>query len=51
MFAFDHIVHAFGAVTLLVEQQEEHPACKKTELWGAGMVICLEHGADDLHMV
>ena len=25
-------------------------ACKKTEWWGAGMVICLERGAD-LHMV
>ena len=24
-------------------------ACKKTEWWGAGMVICLERGAD-LHM-
>ena len=26
-----------------------HPACKKTEWWGAVMVICLERGAD-LHM-
>ena len=34
---------------LLVGQQEGHPACKKTERWGAGMVICLEQGAD-LHM-
>ena len=25
------------------------PACKKTEQWGAGMVICPEQGAD-LHM-
>ena len=24
-------------------------ACKKTERWGAGMVICLERGAD-LHI-
>jgi len=39
---------AFSAVTLLVGQ-EGHPACKKTEWWGAGMVICLERGAD-LHM-
>jgi len=23
-----------------------HPACKKTNWWGAGMVICLERGAD-----
>jgi len=26
------------------------PACKKTEWWGASMVVCLERGAD-LHMV
>jgi len=25
--------------------------CKKNEWWGAGMVICLERGANDLHMV
>ena len=32
---------------LLVERQEGHPAkCKKTEWWGAGMVICLKQGAD-----
>jgi len=35
---------------LLVGQQEGHRACKKLEWWGAGMVICLERGAD-LHMV
>ena len=40
---------AFSALTLLVGRQEEHPACKKTERWGAGVVICLEWGAD-LHM-
>jgi len=34
---------------MLVGQQEGHPACKKTEWWGAGMVICLQQGAD-LHM-
>jgi len=33
----------------LVGRQEGHPARKKTEQWGAGMVICLEQGAD-LHM-
>jgi len=38
--AFDH---------LLVERQEEHLACK--EVRGAGVVICLERGADDLHYV
>jgi len=36
----------FSALTLLVGQQEGHPACKKTDWWGAGMVICLERGAD-----
>jgi len=37
---------AFSALTLLVGWQEGHLACKKTEQWGAGMVICLERGAD-----
>jgi len=37
-------LYAFSALTLLVGRQEGHPACKKTEWWGAGMVICLvEH--------
>ena len=40
---------AFSALTLLVGGQEGHPACKKTERWGADVVICLERGAD-LHM-
>jgi len=39
----------FSALTLLVGRQEGHPACKKTEWWDAGVVICLERGAD-LHM-
>jgi len=34
---------------LLVGWQEGHLTCKKTECWGAGVVICLERGAD-LHM-
>jgi len=38
-------VHTFSALTLLVGRQEGHPACKK-QWWGAGMVICLELGAD-----
>ena len=42
-------VIAFSALTLLVGRQERRPACKKTEWWGAGVVICLERGAD-LHM-
>ena len=43
------VLCAFSALTLLVGWQEGHPACKKTEWWGAGVVICLERGAD-LHM-
>jgi len=42
-------ISAFSALTLLVGWQEGHPACKKTEWWDAGMVICLKRGAD-LHM-
>ena len=34
---------------LLVGRQEGHTACKKTEWWGAGVVVCLERDAD-LHM-
>jgi len=41
--------HAFSALTLLVGRQEGHSACKKTEWWGAVMIICLERGAD-LHL-
>ena len=33
---------AFSALTLLVGWQEEHLAFKKTEWWGAGVVIYLE---------
>ena len=40
---------AFSALTLLVGRQEGHLACKKTEWWGAGVVVGLEQGAD-LHM-
>jgi len=36
-------------LTLLVGRQEGHLACKKTEWWGAGVVICLQRGAD-LHV-
>jgi len=31
---------------LLVGRQEGHPACKKTEWWGAGVFVSLEQGAD-----
>jgi len=36
-------------LTLLVGWQEGHPACKKIEWLGTGVVICLEQDAD-LHM-
>jgi len=42
-------VRAFSALPLLVGRQEGHPACKKLKWCGAGVVICLERGAD-LHM-
>jgi len=41
--------YAVSALMLLVGRQEGHPACKKTEWWGAGMDVCLEQGAD-LHI-
>ena len=34
------------ALTLLVGWWEGHPACEKTEWWGACVVICLKRGAD-----
>ena len=43
------LLGAFSALTLLLRRQEGHPACKKTEWWSAGMVVCVEWGAD-LHM-
>jgi len=45
----EDVCFAFSALTLLVGQQEGHPACKRTEWWGAGVVVYLERGAD-LHM-
>jgi len=37
-------IKSFSALMLLVWQQEGHLACKKTERWGTGMVICLGRG-------
>ena len=36
----------FDHLPFLVGWQEGHPACKKTEWWGAGVVNCLQRGAD-----
>ena len=49
IFVFVCLMYAFSALTLLVGRQEGHPACKKTERWGAGVVISLERDAD-LHV-
>jgi len=43
------MLSAFSALMLLVGRQEGHPACKKLEWWGTGIIICLERDAD-LHM-
>jgi len=43
------IFHTFSALTLLVGRQEGHLACKKTEWWDAGVVMCMHQGAG-LHM-
>jgi len=32
-------MYAFSALTMLVQRQEGHPACKKTEWCGTGMVM------------
>jgi len=40
---------AFSALTLLIGRQEGHPACKKLQWWGTGVVIFLEQGAN-MHM-
>jgi len=39
-----------SALMLLIGYQEEHLGCKN-EWWGAGVVICLEWGANDLLVV
>jgi len=36
------VVVVISAVTLLVGWQQRRPACKKTEWWGAGVVISPE---------
>jgi len=42
LIIYSIISSAFSALMLLVGWQEGHLACKKTEWWGAGVVICLE---------
>jgi len=40
--------YTFSTLTLFFGYQEEHLACKKFEQCGAGMVFCLERGANGL---
>ena len=42
---FLHCIHTVGSAT------GDHLARKELEWWGPGVVICLEQGANDLHMV
>jgi len=35
------VAFSFSALMLLVGRQEGYTACKKTEWWDTGMVICL----------
>jgi len=42
---------AFSALTVLVEHQEKHSVCTKNWVMRCWHVICLEQGADDLHMI
>jgi len=44
-------MYAFSALTLLVGQQEEHPAHKKLSYEVLVWLSCLEQNADDLHMI
>ena len=61
VFSYNHCLHCFDTVSF---RQEGHPICKKLSdevlVWCAfsaltgvcvGVVICLERGADCLHMV
>jgi len=44
-------IRTFSALTLLAGRLEKNPAHKKFEWWGAGIVICLQQSANDLHTV
>jgi len=47
LLTYTYDVPSVCALTLLVGRQQGYPACKKTEWWRAGVVICcLERGAD-----
>jgi len=41
IFKISFFYCAFSSLTPLAGQQERHLACKKTEWWDAGMVMCL----------
>ena len=48
-FQYFQCLVPYSALMLLVGRQKGHPACKKLERWGTGMVIYVERDAD-LHM-
>jgi len=47
--SIEYFYFSCSALMLLVGRQEGHPAYKKIEWYGAGMVICLKRSAD-LHI-
>jgi len=51
VYKWPSVLCAFSALTLLVRWQEVHAAYEKMEWWGTGVIICLERGANNLHMV
>jgi len=50
LFLSKAVIFVLNALTLLVGHQEEHLACKKLR-WAAGMVTCVEQGANNLYIV
>jgi len=46
-----NVLLSYLSLTLLVGWQEGHLAYENLEWWDTGMVIYLEWGASDLHMV
>jgi len=55
---FEYVLHcillcifSFSALTLLVSGRKGIRPVKELEWWGTGVVICLERGANDLHIV
>ena len=45
------LLGVFGTLTLLIVASERASGLQKVEWWGAGVVICLERGVYDFHVV